>query len=435
MRTRFGPRPRRLFFTGLLTSAPMDHANPTDALLVDPFGGMAGDMFLAALLDLGDPRFTIDDLRGLAEALVPGEARLAAEHVWRGSLRGLHLAVTTPETDAAPHRGLSDLVALLRGAPGLDPRAVRFAEGVLERIAVAEGHVHGCSPEEVHFHEVGAVDSLIDAAGAGLAVARLGVGGAFVAPPLLGSGEVKCAHGTMPVPAPATAELLRGHATRSGGGGERCTPTGAAILAQLAGDAGTAFGDDVGEATARSVGYGAGTRDPRTGPPNLLRVMLVTRAGADGGAPDRTSGEVDEIQLNLDDMTPEDIGALVRDLREAGALEVWTAPVQMKKDRPGALLTALARPEDRARLADLALARSTSFGLRWRRVQRLEAGRAFDAVEVDGVRVGVKRRLLPGREDVFLEQDDVEALSRHLKTSLREARERALAALTGRDGS
>ena len=405
----------------------MDGATSTDALLVDPFGGMAGDMFLAALLDLGDARFTLDDLRALADALVPGEARLGAEHVWRGSLRGLHLSVATPETDSAPHRGLSDLVGMLRGAEGLDPRAVRFAEGVLRRIAMAEGHVHGCSPEEVHFHEVGAVDSLIDAAGAGLAVARLGVEVSFVAPPLVGSGEVECAHGTMPVPAPATAELLRGHATRTGGGGERCTPTGAAILAQLAGDAGTAFGDEVGAAVVRAVGYGAGTRDPRTGPPNLLRVMLASRAGA--GATTTASGEVDELQLNLDDMTPEDVGALVRDLRDAGALEVWTAAVQMKKDRPGTLVTALVRPEDRARLADLALARSTSFGVRWRRVERLEAGRAFDAVEVDGVRVGVKRRLLAGREDAFLEQDDVEALARHLGVSVREARERALAAL------
>jgi len=404
----------------------MDPVHSTDALLVDPFGGMAGDMFLAALLDLGDPRFTLDDLRALAEALVPGEARLTAEHVWRGSLRGLHLDVTTPESDSAPHRGLSDLVGMLRGADGLDPAAVRFAEGVLGRIAVAEGHVHGCSPEEVHFHEVGAVDSLIDAAGAGLAVARLGVEVSFVAPPLVGSGEVECAHGTMPVPAPATAELLRGHATRAGGGGERCTPTGAAILAQLAADAGTAFGDEAGETITRRVGYGAGTRDPRTGPPNLLRVMLATRVR---GAASTPRGEVDELQLNLDDMTPEDVGAFVRDLREAGALEVWTAAVQMKKDRPGTLVTALVRPEDRARLADLALARSTSFGVRWRRLERLEAGRAFDEIEVDGVRVGVKRRLLAGREDAFLEQDDVEALARHLGVSAHEARERARSAL------
>lgn len=400
-------------------------------LLVEPFGGMAGDMFLAGLLNLDDPRFQLADLVELAEDLVPGEAAFAVESVWRGSLSGLHLDVQTPESAQAPHRGLADLTAML-AASKLSEGARAFAVRVLTRIAEAEGRVHGCGPDEVHFHEVGAVDTLVDVGGAALALERLGVERAFVSPPILGSGTVTCAHGEMPIPAPATAELLRGLPHRSGGGGgERCTPTGAALLAEMGalGQAGgiSAFELPTDEWRVASVGYGAGSRDPKEGPPNLLRVQL----GSASNVADRGAGEgsVDEVRVNLDDQPAEAIGDLVAGLREAGALEVWTAPVSMKKDRPGVVLTALVRSELRPALTAVLFERSSTFGLRWAQAQRVEAGRETLSVTVDGVEVRVKRRVRPdyegrspdGLRDLFCEHDDAVRLARHLGVPLREA--------------
>src|SRR5688572_26685504 len=240
-----------------------------ELLFVEPFSGMAGDMFLAALLALEDPRFTLGDLQGLAEALLPGEVTFATEIAWRGSLSGLVLTVTTPESDRAPHRGLSDCLELIARSP-LSLEARRRAGNVFRRIAEAEARVHGTSVEQIHFHEVGAVDALIDICGAALALDRLEVRRVLSTPPLTGTGTVHCAHGEMPVPAPGTAEILRGlPMVVSGGGGERLTPTGAALLAECV----DAF-HPPGLFMAARLGYAAGHRDPREGPPNILRVQL-----------------------------------------------------------------------------------------------------------------------------------------------------------------
>ena len=409
----------------------------SNTLLVEPFGGMAGDMFLAALLDLDDPRFRIDDLQRFADALVPGEARLGAERVWRRSLSGLYLEVRTPETSSPPHRGLAELSAIVESSP-LGKRARAMTIGVLRRIAVAEGLVHDCSPEEVHFHEVGAVDTLIDVGGAALALERLGVERAVVGPPLLGSGTVDCAHGTMPVPAPATAELLRGRSSVLGNPGapmgERCTPTGAALLVALLEELGGGrddFGADAAGFRSAAIGYGAGGRDPEAGPPNLLRVQL----GVQGAGAASAFSEVDELRVNLDDMTPEEIGALVQALRSAGALEVWTGAVSMKKDRPGVLLGLLCRGEQREELVRVLFERSSTFGVRWSPVRRLESGRRFATIELDGVPVRIKVRVRPdyagrspdGPGDLFVEHDDLARLAEATGAPLRVARSRALA--------
>ncbi|MEM1449109.1 MAG: nickel pincer cofactor biosynthesis protein LarC [Planctomycetota bacterium] len=420
-------------------------ASAADELLVEPFGGMAGDMLLAALLDLDDARFQRTDLQAFADSVVPGEARLSAETVWRGSMSGTHLEVVTPESGAAPHRGLAELGAIVDRS-ALSPGARTFTMAVLRRIAEAEGWVHGCAPEEVHFHEVGAVDTIVDVGGAALALDRLGIERAYATPPLLGSGTVRCAHGEMPVPAPATAEILRGLPHRTGGGGgERCTPTGAALLVELARlgretggsvDASPRFGPPAGVWETGSIGYGAGTRDPSEGPPNLLRVQ-TGRAGDAPSAGLEAAHSVDEVRVNLDDMTPEEIGDLVVALRDAGALEVWTSAVAMKKDRPGVLLTALVRAADRPAIVAILFELSSTFGVRWSPVERVEAGRSFRTVEVEGVTVRIKVRARPahpgrtadGAHDLFCEHDDVAALARQLSIPLREARARALAAL------
>jgi uncharacterized protein (TIGR00299 family) protein len=423
-----------------MTRSISEAASTGSELWLEPFGGLAGDMLLAGLLDLGDERFTLSDLRGLAEALVPGEAQLAQTVAWRGSLSGTHLDVVTPETKAPPHRHLSDLAEIIDGSP-LSTDARAFTMAVLRRIAVAEGRVHGCSPEEIHFHEVGAVDTLIDVGGVALALERLGIKRVHSAAPILGSGVVHCAHGEMPVPAPATAEILRGTQTiAGGGGGERCTPTGAAVLLELMALGETsgrelAAQERVGEVpdawTADAIGYGAGTRDPREGPPNLLRVQLGTSGGKPkGGSTPRATETIDELRVNLDDMTPEDVGYLVQKLREAGALEVFSSPVSMKKDRPGVLLTALARPEDRASLTAVLFGHSGTFGVRWSTVERVVLGRRFDEVTVEGVKVRVKVRIAEGGSETrWLEHDDVRALADELGLSLESARRRVLSVL------
>jgi len=234
-------------------------------LFIEPFGGMAGDMFLAALLDLQDERFDLTMLEDLAQDLFPGEVRLTVSEVWRGGLSGRHLRVETKTDSAPPMRCLKDLLGLLDRAT-LSAQVRERAGRVLQLLAEAEGRVHGCPPQEVHFHEVGAVDTLIDVAGAALALERLGIERVLVTPPLVGSGTLTCAHGEMPVPVPAVVELLRGRPTLMGGGMERTTPTGAAILAALCDE----FAPPTTFQTER-VGYGAGTADPAEQPPNLLR--------------------------------------------------------------------------------------------------------------------------------------------------------------------
>jgi len=408
-------------------------------LLLEPFGGLAGDMLLAGLLDLGRDEFQPGHLAELAQALVPGEVLLEHEEVRRGGFRARRLGVRTPESRAAPHRHLSDLLGLLESTPPalLSPRARARAGRVLERLGRAEARVHGIDLEEVHFHEVGAVDTLIDVCGAVLALERLGVEGVRSSPPYVGGGRVTCAHGELPVPAPGTAELLRGLPVRAGPGGERVTPTGAALLAELV----DSF-ELEGEWTVLAQGHGAGSRDPEEGPPNLLRVSLARAAreaprAAGGGAIE--SAVVWQLECNLDDTTGEELGFLLGELRGAGALDAWTTPLQMKKDRPGVLLAALARPEQRAELERLVFAHSPTLGLRWIRCERSECRREELEVSLRGARVRVKvRRRGPGapeRLDLSPEHEDLARLARSSGLGLRaleqEALQAALLALGG----
>jgi uncharacterized protein (TIGR00299 family) protein len=395
-------------------------AADSKTLFIEPFAGMAGDMFLAALLDLKDERFTLADLREFADALVPGEARLVVDTAWRGSLSGLQLDVQTPESEKSPHRYYKDCVAVIERAP-MSAEAKVKACAVMWRIAVAEARVHGTTPEQIHFHEVGAVDSLIDIAGAAFALERLGVERVLATPPLVGSGTVKCAHGEMPVPVPATAELLRRTPHVLGGGGERLTPTGAALLLEFV-EKFEAPRDFV----THSIGYGAGHRDPQTGPPNILRVQLGREVAA--GA---RQAVAQLVECNLDDMTGEEIGFLVQQLRAAGALEAWTAPVQMKKDRPGVVVSALCRAQQREALERVLFEHSTTLGVRWTTCERTECARETFEVDVHGQEVRIQRRSRPGAtadlaRDLAAEYDDLARLAAALGISLREAERLAL---------
>lgn len=396
-------------------------------LYLEPFGGLAGDMLLAALLDLERDEFTLADLRGFAHALLPGECEVEAEVVRVGAFRARRVRVRTPESSHPPLRHLADLLALLETSP-LAPGPRRRAGAVLERLARAEARVHGTSIEKVHFHEVGAVDTLIDVGGAAFALERLGVDQVRAAQPFVGGGTIAGAHGEMPVPAPGTAEILRGIPLRHGEGGERVTPTGAALLAELAEDVGAPLAF-----TTHAIGYGTGTREATSGPPNLLRVQL---GRAETGTTVRRP--VSLLEFNLDDATGEEVGFLLGELRAAGALEAWSTPVQMKKDRPGVVISALCRGPARAALEEVAFLHSPTLGVRWSERDRTECARELLEVELEGdlagttVRVKVRRRpdgATPVSSfDLSPEHDDLAALARSTGRSLRELESLVLAA-------
>jgi len=409
-------------------------------LYLEPFGGLAGDMFLAGLLDLRQPELTLDGLREFVGAILGDACRLEETEVARGALRGRHLEVRTDESDEPPHRHLADLVALVAGAP-LGERARVRAVAVLERIARAEARVHGTSVDAVHFHEIGAVDTIVDVCGAVWALERLGIEEFLSAPPYAGGGSVDTAHGEMPVPAPGTLGVLGELPWIAGIGGERLTPTGAALYAELARTG------SPGHAETIAHGYGAGTREPREGPPNLLRVQLLDArdvGSAGGGVPRR---EAWLLECNLDDTTGEEVGFLLEELRRAGALEAWSAPLHMKKDRPGTLVSALCRRASREALERVAFTHSPTLGVRWSPRERAECERRSLQVTLDaggderdpvGVPVRVRVRLRPDggpvlAEDVSPEFDDLAALARERGVPLRrleaQARELALRAL------
>jgi uncharacterized protein (TIGR00299 family) protein len=398
-------------------------------LYLEPNSGLSGDMLLAALLDLADPRFSLGDLESLAAGLLPGECTLSLETAWRGNLSGKLLTVRTPESARPPHRGYADLARIVDGS-ALSIGAKERSKSILRRIAVAEANVHGTTPEKIHFHEIGAVDTLVDVCGAAHALERLGVARVLSTPPATGVGTVRCAHGDMPVPVPAVAELLRGRPHVIGGGsGERLTPTGAAILVEVA----ESF-DPPGAFVAERIGYGAGARDPSDGPPNVLRVQLGRPAPLASNASARTRAEAWLLEVNLDDVTGEELAHAAAALRGAGALDVWTAAVLMKKERPGVVLSALCRSDAREALERVLFEETPTLGVRWIRCERTECGRRTVEVDVEGVRVRVKVRERPayegasppGERDLSPEHDDLAEVARASGLTLREAERRAI---------
>ncbi len=351
-------------------------------LYLEPVGGIAGDMFLAAALDLGVPLAELERaLRGLD---VPGWA-FAVSRAARHEVTGTHLDVTLEKPEEHPHRALSEIQALIDGAPTLPARAKQRALAVFQLIGEAEAKIHGVPVDRVHFHEVGAVDSLVDICGAAMVLELLGDPQVFAAPPPLGSGLARTAHGTLPIPAPATLELLRDVPVRFEGVGELTTPTGAALLKAFA---------KVGpppEMVVERVGYGVGTKDfPDRA--NVLRATLGTaaHAGADGTW---------VVEANLDDCSPQWLGALVERTLALGALDAYVLPAMMKKSRPGHLLGVVAPADKRDAVVEALLRESTTLGVRFHRVERVALARAH--VEVD-TRYGKVRVKLGTRGDEVL---------------------------------
>jgi len=377
----------------------------SDLLWVDAGNGAAGDMLLAALLDAGAP---LDAVQAGLAGLGVEPVTLGLRPVRRHGLRAALLSVSAPETRVERH--LADILSIVDSA-GLPPDAADFARAVFERLARAEARVHGTGVEEVHFHEVGALDAIADVVGCALALHELDLLGSavrVVSPVAVGSGTVRSAHGDLPVPAPAVLQLLadagaplRSHPATF----ELCTPTGAALLATLATGWGT-----VPDCTPRVVGVGAGRADPPAHA-NVLRVLLGSQVAVPGG-PGWLDADLVQIESTVDDLDPRIWPDLLDRLRAAGAADAWCAPVLMRKGRPGQLLTVLCA-EDRADLlCRIVFEQTTTLGVRLAPVRRRSLRRDEVEVPLAGGTVHVKRGFLGDRVVTAQpEYDDLLALS------------------------
>src|SRR5215468_1423085 len=304
----------------------------------DCFSGISGDMTLGALVDAG---LSLDHLREqLCGLEIPGW-EITSEKVWKNGISSTYVKVKTE--DQSKHRSLTTILDILEKSK-LSPRVREQASVIFRELGEAEATVHDVPIEKIHFHEVGAVDAIVDIVGACIGFEALGIEQFSCSPLNVGSGTVKMAHGVLPVPAPATARLLQGKPTYSNGvQKELVTPTGAAIVATLC----THFGPQPAMSVS-AIGYGAGTADLE-GQPNVVRIMI-------GEAAEKTvPGFDEEISVNtapLADMNPQIYGYFQEKALAAGALDVYTTPVQMKKNRPGTLLTVLCKPQDSTSLMD-----------------------------------------------------------------------------------
>jgi uncharacterized protein (TIGR00299 family) protein len=372
---------------------------------LDCFSGISGDMLLGALLDAGLP---LEALRERLTTLPLAGYTLEMERVSDHGISGTRAIVRLDESVPHEHRRLRDIEALIRAAD-LSERARDWALAIFARLAEAEAAIHGARLEEVTFHEVGAVDSIVDIVGTAVGLDLLDVEALYCSELPLTSGRVLAAHGALPVPAPATLELLKetGAVWKSvPAEGELVTPTGAAVLATLA-----RFERPVAM-SVRRVGYGFGQK--RLPWANCLRVLLGEPTSAQGGL-DADGLERDEIvamESNIDNMTGEALGWLLDRLLAVGALDVSYTSLQMKKNRPAVLLTVLATPKDAERIAGAILAESATLGVRIHRADRLKAGRREETIETPLGPARVKLKLMGGVVvDVSPEYDDCRALA------------------------
>lgn len=346
----------------------------------DCFSGISGDMVLGALVDAG---LDIRQLEAELRKLRFESWSISAERVKRKAI-----AATKAHVEAGPqhhHRHLSDILKMIDNA-SLAPRAAENARKIFQRLGEAEAKVHNTSIEKVHFHEVGAVDSIIDIVGSAIGFDILGID-AFACSALdVGSGRVKTEHGVLPVPAPATAELLRGAPTFSSGiEKELVTPTGAAIATTLS----SSYGK-MPPMRIAAVGYGAGSADLAE-QANVLRILIGESAAQEAAVgPDAL---VSVIETNLDDMSPQIYGYFVERALAAGALDVFSTPVQMKKNRPGQLVTILCEISSRSRLIDLIFHETTTIGVRTYEVHRQTLNRETVSIEtpLGAIRMKVSR--------------------------------------------
>lgn len=371
----------------------------------DCFNGAAGDMILGALLDAGD---FADELRAVLRGLPIDGYELSIDRVTKQGFAATRFAVALDTDRKQPHRHLADVRKIIE-AGSLPDAVVRRSLAVFGRLAEAEASVHGTSMDKIHFHEVGAVDAIIDIVGACWAIDRLAIDRVVCSPIPVGSGEVRCAHGVLPVPAPATALLLRGVPLASTDEtGELTTPTGAAVL--------TEWADSFGPVPAMridSIGMGAGHRDGRERP-NCLRVMLGETVE------EPLSDRIAILEANVDDATPEILGHALERLLDAGALDAYCLPIHMKKSRPATLLTVLVEPDRVAAIERILFEETTTFGIRRHDASRTKLARRCETVSTRYGKIRLKLGLLGDRlVTVAPEYDDCKKAAAQHSVALR----------------
>lgn len=379
----------------------------------DCFSGISGDMALGALVHSGVPLEHLrEELNGLD---VPGW-EIRAENVWKNGVAATYVRVQTQETHT--HRSLSTIEGILQKSKLATPVRAQ-ANAIFRKLGEAEAAVHDVPIEKIHFHEVGAVDAIVDIVGACIGFHFLGIERFACSPLNVGGGTAKMAHGVLPVPAPATARLLLGKPTYSTGvQKELVTPTGAAIVATLC----DAFGPQP-PMTVSALGYGAGSADLE-GQPNVLRLMV-------GDAAETRTGEYSEeirvIEANLDDLNPQVFGYFVERALAAGALDVFTSAVQMKKNRPGTLLTVLCKPADEGKFQELFFAETATLGVRSYTTQRRVLPREWETVTTCYGEVRMKLARLNGQVvQVSPEYEDCRKLAEEKAVPLQRVMQEAM---------
>lgn len=354
----------------------------------DCFAGVSGDMILGAMVDAG---LSIEDLRSELGLLDLAGYELASEKTQRRGIAATALTVRLNDPEAEPQRSLADVRAIVDGS-SLRVEEKTAVMSVFATLAAAEGRVHGQSADAVHFHDVGAIDAIVDIAGAVVGLRLLGVDAVYASALPLGSGAVQTSHGRLPVPAPATLALIEQSGAPIGADpapscGEVSTPTGVAILTTLATFARPLL-------KVERVGYGAGGRDPESHP-NALRLWL--------GEPDSalSTRQMLVIETNIDDMPAEQLSYALERLLAAGAVDAWFTPIQMKKGRPAVMLSALCGEQLEEAISAVILRETTTLGLRVRSVRRHEAEREVIRFESSLGQVGVKIKRLAGLAPQF----------------------------------
>ncbi|HUF88939.1 MAG TPA: nickel pincer cofactor biosynthesis protein LarC [Gemmatimonadota bacterium] len=369
---------------------------------LDMFSGVSGDMLLGACLDAGVP------LAELQETLAPlgrEGVRLSTQRVERHGIAATRCVVEVP--DAAGERGLAEILERIEAA-GLPSRVAERAGAVFRRLADAEAKVHDTTPEQVHFHEVGALDAIVDVVGGVWCLERLEIEQVRASAFTLGRGWARSAHGVLPVPPPAVIELVRGWPVVEGlAAGELTTPTGAALVTTLA-EAGGMPAHFVPAAT----GYGAGTREIEE-QPNLLRIVVGTSS--------EPAHDLAIVECDLDDLSPQLFEPLAERLYGAGAVEVHWMPVQMKKQRPGVTVRALAPVPAVERVGRALFEETTTLGFRWWPVSRQTLARESGEVETSFGTVAVKRIRRPdGRWETRPEYESCREIARRLERPVRD---------------
>jgi uncharacterized protein (TIGR00299 family) protein len=377
----------------------------------DCFSGISGDMTLGALVDAG---FPVEQLRSELESLQVSGWQLTTEKIWKNGMAATYVRVKTE--DQQKHRSLTTILEILAQSK-LAPAVRERAAAIFQKLGEAEAYVHDAPLDKVHFHEVGAVDAIIDIVGACVGFEAFGIDRFACSPLNVGGGTAKMAHGILPVPAPATAKLLQGAPTYSNGvQRELVTPTGAAIVATLC----DAFGSQPAM-TVSAIGYGAGTADLE-GQPNVLRVMVGESAFKSSA-----DEEISIIEANLDDMNPQIYGYVQEKVLAAGALDAYVTALLMKKGRPGTLLTVLCRPQEAEKLMSLIFAETTTFGIRRYNAQRRALPREWVKVSTAYGEVRIKLSRSNGQVlHVAAEYDDCRKLAEEKQVPLQEVISAAL---------